>query len=229
MELATMYAAARGIPREHVLKVFVAPNDEIDRQSYDTSLVMAVKKQLTERRLSEKIRVLVLTYGMPLRVEAPLAQEADREFAARAAKKMAQAQESIIQLIAAVQRLAQKEPALPDKPAGNQELLRAAESAFRSTAERLGHLEAGAEKQLSAFTAAALFGYGKGRDLPADAGTSRLSPHLHFGELSPRQAWAAVGKSASARGIAASEWRGWQYLTELGWRLQIFSDLRPVR
>ena len=31
--------------------------------------------------------------------------------------------------------------------------------------------------------------YQRQRDLPAQAGTSRLSPHLHFGELSPRQAW----------------------------------------
>lgn len=48
--------------------------------------------------------------------------------------------------------------------------------------------EAGARKQLAAFSPK---GYLEKRDLPAIAGTSRLSPHLHFGEISPRQAWEA--------------------------------------
>jgi deoxyribodipyrimidine photo-lyase len=46
--------------------------------------------------------------------------------------------------------------------------------------------EAGALRQLAAFSPQ---GYLKKRDLPAVSGTSRLSPHLHFGELSPRQVW----------------------------------------
>lgn len=49
--------------------------------------------------------------------------------------------------------------------------------------------EAGALQQLRRFKPAA---YRKNRDLPAIAGTSRLSPHLHFGEISPRQVWHAV-------------------------------------
>ncbi|MEI6085179.1 MAG: deoxyribodipyrimidine photo-lyase [Verrucomicrobiota bacterium] len=48
--------------------------------------------------------------------------------------------------------------------------------------------EAGARKQLAAFSPK---GYLEKRDLPAITGTSRLSPHLHFGEISPRQAWEA--------------------------------------
>jgi deoxyribodipyrimidine photo-lyase len=35
--------------------------------------------------------------------------------------------------------------------------------------------------------------YDKERDFPSSNGTSRLSPHLHFGEVSPRQVWHAVG------------------------------------
>lgn len=49
--------------------------------------------------------------------------------------------------------------------------------------------EAGARKLLKKFRAAA---YSRLRDLPAGSGTSRLSPHLHFGEISPRQVWAAA-------------------------------------
>ncbi len=78
--------------------------------------------------------------------------------------------------------------------------------------------EAGAARQLDRFTNAALFQYETGRDLPATAGTSRLSPHLHFGEVSPRQVWHAVARAAVARGVSAEDWRAWQYLTEIGWR-----------
>jgi deoxyribodipyrimidine photo-lyase len=53
--------------------------------------------------------------------------------------------------------------------------------------------------------------YATERDRPDHEGTSRLSPHLHFGEISPRQVWHAVregSQSASAQ----------TFLTELGWR-----------
>ncbi len=49
-------------------------------------------------------------------------------------------------------------------------------------------------------------------------GTSRLSPHLHFGEISPRQVWQAVKRLAESQSIPAAVWRDWQFLTELGWR-----------
>ena len=52
--------------------------------------------------------------------------------------------------------------------------------------------EAGAHERLRAFLDQPLGAYDRQRDLPAQAGTSRLSPHLHFGEISPRQVWSAV-------------------------------------
>jgi deoxyribodipyrimidine photo-lyase len=51
-------------------------------------------------------------------------------------------------------------------------------------------------------------------DMPS---TSRLSPHLHFGEISPNQVWHAVSHAASREGAAAE--RGTEaFLRELGWR-----------
>jgi deoxyribodipyrimidine photo-lyase len=59
--------------------------------------------------------------------------------------------------------------------------------------------------------------YQGNRDRPDMAGTSRLSPHLHFGEISPRQVWHETRRFALARGQHSS-WRDSQFLTELGWR-----------
>jgi deoxyribodipyrimidine photo-lyase len=52
--------------------------------------------------------------------------------------------------------------------------------------------EAGAHRALKQFVKSAESSYATSRDLPAVAGTSRLAPHLHFGEVSPRQVWAAT-------------------------------------
>lgn len=78
--------------------------------------------------------------------------------------------------------------------------------------------EAGAHRRLRALLDGPLADYPRQRDLPDRAGTSRLSPHLHFGELGPRQAWYAVRAwAAEQRGagrVAAAD----SWLRQLAWR-----------
>jgi deoxyribodipyrimidine photo-lyase len=47
-------------------------------------------------------------------------------------------------------------------------------------------------------------------------GTSRLSPHLHFGEIGPRQVWRAVVAAMEAGHAPADQ--AAKFLAELGWR-----------
>ena len=77
---------------------------------------------------------------------------------------------------------------------------------------------AGAQAELQRFLRDGLLTYAEGRNRPDLVGTSRLSPHLHFGEISPRQVWQAVRRFAESQSIRAEVWRHWQFLTELGWR-----------
>jgi deoxyribodipyrimidine photo-lyase len=70
--------------------------------------------------------------------------------------------------------------------------------------------EAGGQQQLKTFLDNALHGYDTGRDRPGAAGVSRLSPYLHWGEISVRQVWHA----AETRGGSNAE----PYLRELAWR-----------
>jgi deoxyribodipyrimidine photo-lyase len=58
--------------------------------------------------------------------------------------------------------------------------------------------EAGAARRLDAVLDEVMADYKKNRDFPAKDGTSRLSPHLHFGELSPHQAWGALSHKLAA-------------------------------
>ncbi|MBW8269778.1 cryptochrome/photolyase family protein [Caldovatus aquaticus] len=76
--------------------------------------------------------------------------------------------------------------------------------------------EAGAEARLARFLSAGrLHGYAAARDRPSEAdGTSGLSPHLHWGEISPRRVWHAVRAAAEEGDRAAAE----PFLRELLWR-----------
>jgi len=78
--------------------------------------------------------------------------------------------------------------------------------------------EKGAQHELDRFLDSGLLDYPEKRDRPAVAGTSRLSPHLHFGELSPRQVWQALQQRASQDRRPGIQ-RGTEgYLRQLGWR-----------
>jgi deoxyribodipyrimidine photo-lyase len=78
--------------------------------------------------------------------------------------------------------------------------------------------EAGAQANLRRFLAEAFAAYDEQRNRPDLPGTSRLSPHLHFGEISPRQVWQALIHTAARHGLPPARWRSSQFLAELGWR-----------
>ncbi|GAA1443223.1 cryptochrome/photolyase family protein [Leifsonia poae] len=74
--------------------------------------------------------------------------------------------------------------------------------------------EASALDALTRFLADDVADYRRDRDTPGIAATSRLSPHLRWGELSPFTVWhatTAARSAANAEGAAT-------FLSELGWR-----------
>lgn len=77
--------------------------------------------------------------------------------------------------------------------------------------------EAAAQRHLDDFLETALAGYPADRDRPAVAGTSRLSPYLHFGEISPADCWRRAARAAEA-GDGATAAGAEAFLRELAWR-----------
>jgi deoxyribodipyrimidine photo-lyase len=73
--------------------------------------------------------------------------------------------------------------------------------------------EKAAQEKLQKFLNCGLNGYKEGRNFPAEEKTSRLSPYLHFGEISPNQVWYAA-KNASGAPLGDID----HFLSELGWR-----------
>jgi deoxyribodipyrimidine photo-lyase len=76
--------------------------------------------------------------------------------------------------------------------------------------------EVSARKRLKDFLGDGVVGYSQGRDRPDQDGTSHLSPHLQFGEISPRQIWHAARFAASERPELTGDVE--KFLSELGWR-----------
>ncbi len=74
--------------------------------------------------------------------------------------------------------------------------------------------EAGAREALEVFIDGALNGYRTDRDRPDRTGTSRLSPHLHFGEIAPWRITAELERARTAANSADMD----GYIRELGWR-----------
>jgi deoxyribodipyrimidine photo-lyase len=72
--------------------------------------------------------------------------------------------------------------------------------------------EAGAAARLSDFLEDPIEAYEEARDYPDQPGTSQLSPHLHFGEISPRTIVERLLASGRPDAVTAP------FLRELGWR-----------
>ncbi len=94
------------------------------------------------------------------------------------------------------------EPTHPDWAGGLRETWTAGESA--------------AQERLHDFLENSIKGYASLRDRPDRDGTSRLSPHLRFGEISPRQVWHAANFAAAQKPAIANDTG--KFLSELGWR-----------
>lgn len=75
--------------------------------------------------------------------------------------------------------------------------------------------ERGAHQRFEQFLDEGLPVYKNGRNFPSKPYVSRLSPYLHFGQISPHQLWEKVEKFTSQKDIAASTA---SFQNELGWR-----------
>lgn len=75
--------------------------------------------------------------------------------------------------------------------------------------------EEAAQERLHAFADSSLADYPETRDFPDRDGTSRLSPYLHWGMLSPVQVWSSIGRfiDHQARRESADV-----FLSQIGWR-----------
>lgn len=87
--------------------------------------------------------------------------------------------------------------------------------------------EAGALERLSDFLDGPINDYKAGRDVPAQQDTSKLSPHLAFGEISPYQIWAEVNAKHATHSPNKETFRKEVVWREFAYHLLVnFEDLK---
>jgi deoxyribodipyrimidine photo-lyase len=115
--------------------------------------------------------------------------------------------------------LGKAEPELSDSSPSNATSLSALELLpkigwDKALAEHFVISEQGAQTRLSEFFVDGLNGYKINRDFPSKTNVSRLSPYLHFGQISPNQVWYAAKELHESIPEKDLE----HFLSELGWR-----------
>lgn len=78
--------------------------------------------------------------------------------------------------------------------------------------------ETGAKTRLAHFIKFGLDDYGDARDYPSQTGTSKLSPHLHFGEISPRIIAHDITRACEAQRSPQLQFMAETFLRQLYWR-----------
>ncbi len=78
--------------------------------------------------------------------------------------------------------------------------------------------EAGAHAQLRKFLDESMIHYLDGREIPSISATSRMSPYLHFGEISPRRIWHEVQKKSAKTKEPGWIKQGEGFIRQLYWR-----------
>ena len=76
--------------------------------------------------------------------------------------------------------------------------------------------EQGAQARWQTFLDEIISNYQEGRDFPNQDNTSYLSPHLAFGEISPRQLWFDLQQRMVSNQIDSVN--GYKFFSEIGWR-----------
>ena len=86
LAVARHYAERRGVPIDRIIPLDVPTDDTISRTQYERQVVQPVRKVLHTRRSTSQVRVLLTTYGIPLRVAAPEPSEQEQRWQTDAAE-----------------------------------------------------------------------------------------------------------------------------------------------
>ena len=84
LAVASHYAAQRAVPPSHIVRLELPLRDNLTRQEYEESVVVPLRRELETKQLAQTARVIVTTYGVPLRIEAPRLSPDEKRWLAEA-------------------------------------------------------------------------------------------------------------------------------------------------
>jgi uncharacterized protein (TIGR03790 family) len=88
LQVARYYALRRGVPTSHILEIALPVSDTISRSDYEKKLIIPLRSLLEHRGLSSTVRLVVTTYGVPLRVVAPISTEQEQQWVTDATERL---------------------------------------------------------------------------------------------------------------------------------------------
>jgi uncharacterized protein (TIGR03790 family) len=91
LAVAKHYAERRGLKSDHIITLDLSTEETISRQHYEQHVIHPLRRVLEARNLASRIKCLVTTYGIPLRVAAPQSTERERRWAKDAADRQGKA------------------------------------------------------------------------------------------------------------------------------------------
>jgi uncharacterized protein (TIGR03790 family) len=110
-EVADHYCAKRGVARDHIIVLDLPPGEDISRRDYQAQLVAPLRAALFFRR--DEAKVLVSTYGVPLRVGTQPPSADEHKALAELKPQLDKGQEELKKLqgeVAALEKKAKEEP-----------------------------------------------------------------------------------------------------------------------
>jgi uncharacterized protein (TIGR03790 family) len=95
-QVADHYIAKRGVPKENVVELDLPKGEDISRAEYDTKLAGPLRDTLKEQK--GQVKVLVTTYGVPLRVGPQLPDADERKELEKLRPELAEARKTLAEL-----------------------------------------------------------------------------------------------------------------------------------
>ena len=158
MLVAKHYMERRGVPAENLLALHLPKDETISRDDYEKSLVIPLRLALQKKQLSTKIRVLVTTFDVPLRVSAPEAMGPEKQSSLDALSKRQSARLALSDAAVDASRILSDKPLDKPKPeTSDEDLVQIVDREFKAAAGRIKALPDPTEqKKANDFLAALL-------------------------------------------------------------------------
>ena len=156
MAVARHYAERRAIPPEHILALDLPATETITRLDFQDRLLAPVRKSLESKGLARKIRVLVTTYDVPLKVQAPQPTTQERAWLKDATERQRFAKTYLEKIAGHADRIGIDRDAKPLEPSpppstgeptsalgADQTLIDRVRQSMQAAARRLKHIQQG--------------------------------------------------------------------------------------
>ena len=108
--LAKYYCRQRGVPESQIIEVDVAPDETLDREQWRFAVRPEIQKWLKENDPDKKIRCLVTTWGIPLKISAGKPSDTDTKYLDYLTSERVSRTQKLKQIASALDRLADRAP-----------------------------------------------------------------------------------------------------------------------